>query len=1024
MQPLSLTIEGLYSYQQRQTIDFEKLCDAHIFGIFGGVGSGKSSILEAIVFSLYGRTDRLNLSGDNRNYNMLNLKSNKLFVEFIFSSGQEATLYKTVVTGKRNSKRFDDVPKFDHKCFVQNSNQWHEIELKEIEKAIGLNYDNFKRTVIIPQGQFQEFLQLGETARTEMMKELFNLEKYDLFGKAKNLDSKNSENLTYIKGQLEQIGEVSKELITEKKAASAAIQINIEDITNQIKQLNSKRESLQTIKDKHQKLADLNNKLWALTNQKDDIKSREKNLSQYIDCSNTFKELINKVDEKELLKESLLQQHIGGLTKLEVLNKDLEKVIADIAKIEPEYNNREKITERISALTAIAEILEKEKDKEVQKDRIKKGEAIIEQTRKKTTEVTAEIEALNLQITELHKIDTDIERLSKIKEWFLKQITLTDRQKELNTNISEINLKTQKQNDEANKLFESINIKKNGESLSQISSIIDNKTDLQQQELTKTENALQQKLVEEHLGEVSRNLTDGTPCPLCGSEHHPHKWTAENYQHEITELNKTKKQISNYIETLRQAKSTITHINERVIEYTTEKERLTNQLSEINKATENHHKEFIWGNSADYSIEKIVAEIEKGQKTLNLIRSFENQRQQKDAALKTETANLEKYIKASEQIQNQINSLATEISVLQSRIPNFELYNINELNSQSIETEKATLTDNIKKLEQQYQFLIEKRNNIDKDIANISGQIQIIKENLQLTENELKETLNALAKNIENSNYTTLEQVKAILNQPIDIKKEQQAIEAFNKELFALEKEKAPLQEELKESVFNNNELTDIIDQITQQTQKLSEHQKQLGEITSELKQLTTRFDKQKELSKEFNKLQNRAEDIKTLMQLFKGKGFVNYISGTFLQNIVMVANNRFYKLTNQKLRLELSEDNKFMVRDYLNGGQLRNIKTLSGGQTFQAALSLALALSDNIQKHCGTGQSFFFLDEGFGSLDKQSLGIVFDALKSLRKENRIVGVISHVEDMQQEIGAHLSIENHSETGSIIKTNW
>jgi exonuclease SbcC len=107
-----------------------------------------------------------------------------------------------------------------------------------------------------------------------------------------------------------------------------------------------------------------------------------------------------------------------------------------------------------------------------------------------------------------------------------------------------------------------------------------------------------------------------------------------------------------------------------------------------------------------------------------------------------------------------------------------------------------------------------------------------------------------------------------------------------------------------------------------------------------------------------------------------------------------------------------------------MNGGKQRSVKTLSGGQTFQASLALALALADNIQKITESNQNFFFLDEGFGSLDKESLSIVFDTLKSLRKENRIVGVISHVEEMQQEIETHLQIENHEEKGSIIHPSW
>ena len=88
------------------------------------------------------------------------------------------------------------------------------------------------------------------------------------------------------------------------------------------------------------------------------------------------------------------------------------------------------------------------------------------------------------------------------------------------------------------------------------------------------------------------------------------------------------------------------------------------------------------------------------------------------------------------------------------------------------------------------------------------------------------------------------------------------------------------------------------------------------------------------------------------------------------------------------------------------------------------SVLPLALSLADNIQKITESNQNFFFLDEGFGSLDKESLAVVLDTLKTLRNENRIVGVISHVEEMQQEIDVHLRIENDENKGSLIKKSW
>ncbi len=153
----------------------------------------------------------------------------------------------------------------------------------------------------------------------------------------------------------------------------------------------------------------------------------------------------------------------------------------------------------------------------------------------------------------------------------------------------------------------------------------------------------------------------------------------------------------------------------------------------------------------------------------------------------------------------------------------------------------------------------------------------------------------------------------------------------------------------------------------------------------------------------------------------------MSYVSAMHLQNLCNQANARFHKMTRHQLQLELYEprpaEYDFQVRDLLNEGRTRAVKTLSGGQKFQVALSLALALADQIHNQSHALHNFFFLDEGFGSLDKDSLHEVFETLQSLRRENRIVGVISHVEELQQEIQNHLKIEM-TEQGSVVVPNW
>jgi len=154
---------------------------------------------------------------------------------------------------------------------------------------------------------------------------------------------------------------------------------------------------------------------------------------------------------------------------------------------------------------------------------------------------------------------------------------------------------------------------------------------------------------------------------------------------------------------------------------------------------------------------------------------------------------------------------------------------------------------------------------------------------------------------------------------------------------------------------------------------------------------------------------------------LFKAAGFVQYVSSVYLRHLCTVANRRFQRMTRNQLRLQMNDNNDFEIIDYLNEGRSRSLKTLSGGQMFQASLSLALALAESVQSMALSDKTFFFIDEGFGTQDAESVNIIFETLLHLNKENKIVGIISHVEELKERIPQSLTIINDSEKGSLIK---
>ena len=138
------------------------------------------------------------------------------------------------------------------------------------------------------------------------------------------------------------------------------------------------------------------------------------------------------------------------------------------------------------------------------------------------------------------------------------------------------------------------------------------------------------------------------------------------------------------------------------------------------------------------------------------------------------------------------------------------------------------------------------------------------------------------------------------------------------------------------------------------------------------------------------------------------------------MQQLCEYANERFCQMTRGQLSLQVNENNEFEVIDYLNEGKTRSVKTLSGGQAFQVSLSLALALAESVQSEAITKRNFFFIDEGFGTQDLDSVNIVFESITKLLKENRIVGIISHVEELKERIPISLTITKDIERGSLI----
>lgn len=413
--------------------------------------------------------------------------------------------------------------------------------------------------------------------------------------------------------------------------------------------------------------------------------------------------------------------------------------------------------------------------------------------------------------------------------------------------------------------------------------------------------------------------------------------------------------------------------------------------------------------------------------------------------------------------ESQLSELTLQISQLQQQIVQLkhEYSLLDELNSQKIRLEQQLIniladTNSYQDLEQQLQILRNQKKQVDEEISSLKNELEQYQSHYQ----NLRKQVDELQ-----------EQHKIVLRSQDSLKRE---IEYFEKELqkdiaeiiqWTTEKETYLANFQLDEAQINQmktypiyteqelnqffeeynlclgelNSLNQMIQHMSNDNlqeelnlfqqkynilnEKYSTGQQQLGAYNTEIQRIESQLKQKLQLEERYKIFSVRKTNIEFLKKLFKGSAFVHFIGQKYLAKLCYTANQRFLRFTQNQFELVAPEEfddkkGKIMVIDRLSGGNKRDMQTLSGGQSFQAALALALALADE----SGTGHRFFFVDEGFGTLDQDSLLIVLDSLRDLVfLEQRVVGMISHIPLIREEVNAYLQVTLDNSKGTIIQ---
>ncbi|OBW39778.1 Nuclease SbcCD subunit C [Chryseobacterium sp. MOF25P] len=1010
MIPIQLTLEGLYSYQERQKIDFENLTEAGLFGIFGSVGSGKSSILEAISFALYGETERLN-SRDKRAYNMMNLKSNKSYIEFDFINFENKK-FRATREFKRNSKNFEDVKTPTVTFYEWKNENWIPLEHSNAEKIIGLSYANFKRTIIIPQGQFKEFLELGATDRTNMMKEIFSLQRFDLQNNVSILNAKNKSELDQLEGQLRGFEEVNEEQISAQKEYLKLEQQKLDERQEIFKKTEEKYLKLKGLKDDFEIFIHKKNQLEKQTQEKVEIDILEAKTELFDKIFRIFTPLISEKNKltKEISEQQKNKEH--QFTILQETEIRFENIKNKLLAIQPQYEslNQSKIQE--NDLVLILQMQKFSGEIETLKERTENGTKKVKEVEANQKIIQQKIEDLSKSIDILKPKKLDSALLLNVGNWFSEKKKLDENLQSQIQKISSKKIEIENSSEELKPFKINIETFK-----------IDFKTqietlDSQKKILSEKRNHLE---VQQKLAHFANELHDGESCPLCGALEHPNIVEFDDVNLELDEIQKQIEQLESQKDKIQKLALSIEKILDRKKIFEEQLRAEEESMKQIQNQIDEHLKNFNW---KEFNAENQTGFEEKRQQSFSIEKQIDELNQQislEQKSLDKERENFDSYNKALEKFKLDEAKKEEQIKTNEANLKVLKWVDYEKKPIAETEDIYNKLSQSNRETEENYQKLNKEKEEISPKLAEQKTIVNQLEKRISELEKEISDNKNLIEKALFEQKFNSLNEIQEILVQEINVQETRAKIQQFRIAFEILKNSILELEARLKDFTFNEEEFSTLENQFKSFENDLKIANDSVVKIATEIERLEKEFKKKENLLKDLAHLQKRGENLKIMTNLFKGAGFVQYISSIYLRQLCDHANVRFHRMTRNQLSLQLNENHDFEIIDYLNEGRSRSVKTLSGGQAFQVSLSLALALAESVQSNAKADKNFFFIDEGFGTQDAESVNIVFETLMNLQKENRIVGIISHVEELKEKIPVSLNITKDEERGSLIE---
>ena len=1005
MKILKIEFENINSLKGSHSIDFTKepFTTNSLFAITGPTGSGKSSILDVISLALFNHVPRLGKITKNEIATKgailtRNQKNAMARITYSCNSGIYSSQW-TIEINRNNNLNDYEMELHDHQSGKL-------IDLKKSlipgknEELIGLNYDQFIKAVLLAQGQFAQFLRAKKDERGELLEKITGTGIYRQLGiRAFEKNKEASQEIIQQQNEIRIIDQnlLSDEVFAEKKQDLKEKSQTCENWRSEIESLKKAIELKKSVSDLESQLSKLKSSEAKAKSQLEDFENEQGKLLKLHEKIETkaegFREWsqnIARIKELEAEKTRLsnklistkkhideLLENASALTGSKISEENLEKGIFDFRQ--RVLDLQQKRADKLSLYTTRKEQLKTElRDTEIS---VSDDPAELKSNLKTAfSTISSDLDKLlqNHQIARIEDISEEKEKLrvfqKRSRDAYRYLIELQDSRKESAAIMEQLKLLEP----ELKSTPEKINkLSKDTASL---------KSDLAIKQLS-LENLKLRASLEEH----RKNLVDGKPCPLCGATNHPlaeeNAGSASVLETEIASLTKN---YESSRELLTREESKLENIRKNFREY-----------SEKLKALQQLEKEQIQRLSTNY-------EEFSNLKTNEEFQEYENNLEEKAQDL----ANIERSSRLSNSYKNAL-PIVDEIQEIIDAGKNLKLQ-IDGLYSGS------NIQNDVQQLHTNWIRLLQERISLTEQLKTITSQHSRIIENQEKVESELKSFC------LEND-FESIEAARKFLLSELEASNYRKEKQQITDRLTSVNASAKTLLEQLSKlkKIEPEQERSILEKQLEDKTTKLGSMDTACKEIDRILKNYEENIDRKTKLQKEISEKEKQSKRWRILNELIgdsKGKKFNDFAQDLTLSRLLSLANVRLKDLNDRYLidKPEAQEDDGLVAIDQHMGGQRRSVKTLSGGETFILSLSMALALSDLASKNVEINS--LFIDEGFGTLDPETLDQTLDTLERLQAESsKTIGIISHVDSLKERISTQIKLTRNGQGYSSLE---